>query len=673
MAQELVDELQPMTDSAVLRPLLAETAELLELSQSGHATPSLEFQDIRKVIRLLVVENSVLREEQFMDILQVCKTAESVLRFLTRHSEQLPAVRMRYAMVYLEKELPEAIEAIFDSKGIVKNNASPELAAIRSRLSSKRREANNKFNALLQEYRASGWLRDYSEGYQDGRRVMAVVAEYKRKIKGVVHGASSSGSTTFIEPMNTVLINNEVVLLEEEEKKEVYRILKTLTQEIRPYEENLLDYLQVLSTLDFTRAKTMLAEEMHAILPGITAKPSLLLKQAYHPLLRLQNDRKGQQTMPMNLELNKKHRILVISGPNAGGKSVALKTAGLLQLMLQSGMLVPVHPDSEMCLFKKLLADIGDSQSIEFEVSTYSAKLEKMKRFLELADDETLFLIDEFGSGSDPELGGSLAEVVLADLNRSKGFGILTTHYAVVKVMAEREEGMLNGSMLFDSSRMQPLYRLTIGRPGSSYTFEVAQNVGLPSYLIKKARKLSDSAKVRFDDLLNRLQSEKDKLANTRKKLQGQEEKLQSSLTEQEAINEELEDLLDKSKSDEAEVRRLAEMGRQYQKLLDEWMLNNSKKQILARIIKKAEQQKEQAAAAEKREQQLENKRKRKDRAKRKPKPAAPPPKPIAIGATVRITGSTETGVVEDIKKNKVHVTFGAFRSIVDSNRLEVV
>ena len=337
---------------------------------------------------------------------------------------------------------------------------------------------------------------------------MAVLAEQKRTVKGILHGESDSRKTAFVEPEETIELNNQVYDLENEERKEVQRILRELTANVSHYSSLLKTYHRITGEFDFAGAKAKLAVDMHGEFPNVVDKAHIHLVDAYHPLLYLFNKRTGKPTIPVSLTLDDAKRILVISGPNAGGKTVTLKTIGLLQMMLQSGLLVPVHPSSVFGIFKQLMIHIGDTQSIEFELSTYSSHLLHMKHFIENGNGKTLFFIDELGSGSDPNLGGAFAEVILQELARKHAFGVVTTHYLNLKVMAGKTPGIINGAMAFDEKNLQPQYKLLIGKPGSSYTFSIAERIGLDKSLIKRARDLVDSDQFRLDKLLNRTEQD---------------------------------------------------------------------------------------------------------------------------------------------------------------------
>ena len=402
----------------------------------------------------------------------------------------------------------ELLDEVLDEVGVVKDNASEELQKIRMSLFRRRNELRRVFERVIAKLNKAGYSTDIEESFSNGRRVVAVFAEHKRQVKGILHGESDTRKTAFIEPEETVELNNEIYSLENEERKEVLRILRQLTSNLSVYAELLKTYHIVVGEYDFARAKAKFAIDINGEFPLVLDKAHIELKNAFHPLLYLYNKRSGKTTIPVSITLDDKSRILVISGPNAGGKTVTLKTIGLLQIMVQSGLLVPVHPSSQMGIFKQLMIHIGDTQSLEFELSTYSSHLKNMKHFMEVANGKTLFFIDELGSGSDPNLGGAFAEVIMEELAHKRSVGIVTTHYLNLKVMANKVPGIINGAMAFDEQNLLPMYKLIIGKPGSSYTFSIAERIGLPQHLINKARKLVDEDHFTLDKLLNRTEQD---------------------------------------------------------------------------------------------------------------------------------------------------------------------
>jgi DNA mismatch repair protein MutS2 len=450
-------ELRIHTHIQYIETSLNQSHEFKLLLLTGQYFPIDFTQNIHKDIKLISIPGASLTGEQYNLIRRLLDNAGDLFRwFDAERREAFPALAKVLHESYYEKKLRELIDEVLDEIGQVKDNASEELRSIRQSLFRKRSELRRIFDKLIQKMNKQGYLADIEESFINGRRVLAVFAENKRTVKGVLHGESDTRQTAFIEPEETTGLNNEIYSLENAERKEVYRILRQLTAQLQPFAPLMQTYLDIIGTFDFIRAKAKLAIDMNANLPTVVNKAHIELKKAFHPLLFLYNKNSGKETIPLNIKLDEKSRILVISGPNAGGKTVTMKTIGLNQLMLQAGLLVPVQGDSVMGVFKQLFIHIGDTQSIEFELSTYSAHLQHMKYFIELANGKTLFFIDELGSGSDPNLGGAFAEVIMEELAHKHSMGVVTTHYLNLKVMANRVPGVINGAMQFDEENCCP-------------------------------------------------------------------------------------------------------------------------------------------------------------------------------------------------------------------------
>lgn len=557
---------------------LSQTAELLEIINSNIYFPLDYVLNLQKPLKLLEIEGAVLETDDFISFRKLADNAEKIFRwFDNERRESFPFLSRVITDSYYEKNIKIYIDEVFDEGGIIKDDASSELNQIRTNLGRKRLELRKLFGRIVQKLSKNGVVADIEESFMNGRRVVAVLAEYKRQVKGILHGESETRKTSFIEPEETIELNNEVFLLEDLERREVYKILRGLTKNLKNYIELLKQWHQILGEFDFIKGKAKLAKEVNASLPKLKNASHVHLIEAYHPLLLLYNKRSGKPTYPVNLTLDNRNRILLISGPNAGGKTVTLKTVGLLQLMLQSGLLVPVHPDSEMGIFKQFMIHIGDTQSLEFDLSTYSAHLLNMKYFMENANGRTLFFIDELGSGSDPNLGGAFAEVILEELIKKHAFGIVTTHYLNLKIMANKTPGIINGAMAFDEIHLLPLFKLVPGKPGSSYTFSIAERIGLQPELIERARKLVDKGHFRLDKLLN--QTEQDlQLIDKEKK------ELRKMVKENEKLKQRLEELIQKeqhsqqvallklqNKNTEERLKQLKELERKIRQLISDW------------------------------------------------------------------------------------------------------
>ena len=503
-AKNRIQQLRIHTKKDFIEQDLFQTNEFKIILDSGVYFPNDFNHNINRELKLLSIPGAMLTGEQFLWIRKLSDNTAQIFRwFDVERREQNPYLSKVIAGSYFEKQIRLMIDEVLDDIGMVKDNASEELASIRMNLYRKRNELRRVFDRIVSKMNKLGYLADIEESFMNGRRVLAVFAEQKRMIKGILHSESDSRRTSFIEPEETTGLNNDIFSLENEEAKEINRILRKLTEHLSAYAPLLSSYYQIAGEFEFVRAKAKFAQEIGGQLPLIQDKAISKLFQAYHPLLFLYNKRLEKPTIPVTLTLDESHRILVISGPNAGGKTVTLKTVGLLQIMFQSGLLVPASPDSEMGIFKQMMIHIGDTQSIEFELSTYSAHLTHMKHFMENANGKTMFFIDELGSGSDPNLGGAFAEVIMEELAKKHAMGIVTTHYLNLKVMANKVAGVFNGAMQFDEKNLLPMYQLKVGSPGSSYTFSIAERIGLSKNLIEKARKLVNENHFQLDKLLN--------------------------------------------------------------------------------------------------------------------------------------------------------------------------
>ncbi len=568
-----------------------QTHEFKLLLLSAQYFPNDFVANIAKDLKLLSIPGAVLVGDQFMLIRKLAYNTQSTFRwFDSERRMAYPALTKVIANSYFEKAVIEIIDDVLDETGTVKDNATDDLKHIRMSLYRKRNELRRIFEKVIARLNKSGYAADIEESFSNGRRVVAVFSEHKRQVKGILHGESDTRKTTFIEPEETFELNNDIYSLENEEAREVQRILRKLTADLSIYAQLLIEYHNIVGEFDFIQAKARLALDINGELPGIIDKAHIHLVNAFHPLLLNYNKKTDKKTIPLSLTLIDKERILVISGPNAGGKTVTLKTIGLLQIMLQSGLLVPVHPTSVMGIFKQLMIHIGDTQSIEFELSTYSSHLKNMKHFMEVANGRTLFFIDELGSGSDPNLGGAFAEVIMEELAHKHSFGVVTTHYLNLKVMAGKVAGIINGAMAFNEISLLPLYKLIIGKPGSSYTFSIAERIGLPPELIAKARKLVDENHFSLDKLLNKTEQDLRLLEAKEKALHRElkeNESLKAEMTElikKEKHNQQIELLQHQNKISEDKISYLKEMERKIKLIILEWRKADDKKEIIQQM-----------------------------------------------------------------------------------------
>jgi DNA mismatch repair protein MutS2 len=659
----LARDLRPDFEYQPLLVQLQRVKEYVDVQRSGSNFPNSSFPEIHRELNLLGVANSMLQEKQMMNIREVSDVVNNLLHYLKDKKTVLPAICGIFEPVYYTKEIIEAIDKVLDPSGLVKSSASRELADIRRDLANARRELDKVFRAQLQKLKKLGWLADTEETVYNGRRVLSILAEQKRSVSGLIQGSSDTGKTTFIEPIETVDLNNEVFELLQQERREIMRILRVLTNDIRHHHALISNYELVLCDFDFNRAKALLALELDATLPHIVKHAQIRLLNARHPILVLQNKSTGKSVVPMSCELDHEQRLLIISGPNAGGKSITLKTIGLLQMMLQSGMLVPVNEQSEMGMFQRLFADIGDSQSIEYELSTYSSRLAKMKYILEFADKRTMVLIDEFGTGTDPELGGAVAEAMLEELSRRRTLGVITTHYMNIKLAADRLDGVRNACMLFDDETLQPMYQLVIGQPGSSYTYIIAEKTGLPVNIINRARNLTSKDKVTLDRMLQQLQKEQQELRKLLTVLDQKQEIADKSKARYDELQEKMKQKMEKKNATQEETSKLVELGRKLQSITKEWETAKDKKPVMAKVTKilSAEKRKK----IDKKQQLKKEKIKAQVLEKKKAE--------IKVGSRVKLLSGRQTGIVEEIQNNRARVTFGNLKTLASLETLEAV
>ena len=662
-ASSRAGQIQAYTSHEELLAELHRVYELKSIISSDAYFPDIQYADFKKEAAMLSLEGSMLTEEQFLVVRSATELANTLVRFLKNRKAQFPHLFGLSAHLEDNKEIIEEIDCIVDFDATIKNSASRELQKIRKELSEKRRESDAKFYRYLAELRKQGYLRESEESFFNGRRTLAVLVEHKAEVSGFVHSKSETGKTIFIEPGATISINNDMAELEIDERREINRILRELSDTLRPHAPLLKQFMELLVEVDLLKAKALFAHQINATLPVISATQELRLDKAFHPILYLQNKEHKKVTVPLTINLDKERHLMVISGPNAGGKSITLKTVGLLQTMLQSGLLVSVAESSVMSFFDHVLVDIGDTQSIEHELSTYSARLKNMKHTLETVNDKTLVLMDEFGSGTDPELGGAMAEVVLEELVDSKTFGIITTHYSNVKLLANKLKGVVNGSMLFDVETLEPKYILSVGEPGSSYTFEVAERVGFPKILIERAKKKINVDKIDLNKLLAEVQQQKSKLNEAIERTEHQEFMKKISKEKYDTLFNNWRDKTERERERKIELARLAEYGQKYLRLMEDWNKNEDRKFVIKRFI-------DGITAETKKRRELAKQNKLDAFAEKKVARLKPL---LKEGSKVKILNSSEVGIVESIKDEKVNITFGILKMTVNIHNLELV
>ncbi len=681
-------EITPFKDKDSLMQALMQTSEYVSSFQNNNAIPNHGFDAITHEIKFLAIEDSFLEVGSFRKIATISGTVNFLLNYFKKFVDYYPNLNSRASQVELTKDIILMIDDVVDKYGEIKDNASPDLLNIRRNMNVVRGKVNQSFGMALSQYNALGYLDDIKESFVQNRRVLAVLAMYRRKVKGSILGSSKTGSIAYIEPEATLHYSRELSNLEYEEKEEITRILKQLSNAIRPYLPLLIQYQDFLSDIDVIAAKAKYANRINGILPTITEERRLYFRDAYHPILYLNNKQKNEITHPQTIELNQENRIIVISGPNAGGKTISLKTVGLLQLMLQSGMLIPVHERSETFLFDRILTDIGDNQSIENHLSTYSYRLKNMNYFLKKCNRKTMFLIDEFGTGSDPDLGGALAEIFLEEFYHREAFGIITTHYSNLKILANELPFAQNANMLFDEKSLEPMYKLALGQAGSSFTFEVAQKNGIPFGLINRAKKKIETGKVRFDKTIATLQKERSKMEKTSQTLKEEESKAREEGRKRENITVKIKQKLESYQELYDSNQKTIYIGQKIEDIAEKYFNNKNKKDLIGEFLKIIEIEnskrkkatvKETKALVEKKKEIIEEvtvqvEEIRAAKKEKKLKVVVEKPKPILkVGDRVRMFDGKAVGSIDSIEKNKATVNYGVFTSKVSLDALELV
>lgn len=681
---------EPFTSFRAVRGALNRTNEYLISLSEEKQLPNHGFEDVSQEISLLSIENSKIEIEGFRKLLLLADTANKLLVFLKKNKERYPGLYEATGGQLPIKEIPSEITRIIDKFGEVKDRASDKLFSIRRQMNGVRSKISQSFGAALSTYQGSGFLDEIRETVMSNRRVLAVKAMYRRKVKGVIHGSSKTGSIVYIEPETTLQYTQELQNLIYDEKEELDAILRALTDFMRPFSGDFTQFTAFLTLIDTHAAKAHYAKEMNALMPILSENQEIDLKKAYHPLLYLSNKQKKNTTYPQDVHLHQENRIMVISGPNAGGKSITLKTVGLLQLMLQSGFLIPVDAQSHMGIFERILTDIGDNQSIENELSTYSYRLKNMQRFLKKCDAKTLFLIDEFGTGSDPELGGALAEIFLEVFYERESFGAITTHYSNLKLLANELPNMTNANMQFDGKSLQPTFHLVTGEAGSSFTFEVAEKNGIPYSLINRAKKKIERGKVRFDATIAKLQKERASMTKTNKALKESSIKNQKESEKLITLNAKVKQKLERYQELFDQEQRMIVLGNKVNDAAERYFMTNKKRPLIAELLRIVEtenaKRKRKSAAEHKKEQQEKKKLKSEVtkkvevvREQKKKKAAEPPkakPRPkvdFKIGDKVRMFDGKAVGTIDTLEKKKAIVNYGVFTTQVNVEALELV
>lgn len=657
-----VEKIRMLDDPQSVKKLLQQTEEFRKILISDTAFPSSKYLNATPQLQKAKIENTFLTEEEFYELKLSLEVILRIYTFLSSKKEEYPLLYNLTCIVNLEKHLLNKIEAKIDERGQIKNNASPQLQQIRSRIQSEQSRLRKVLDNILRMAKSQGFTsEDVSLTVRGGRMVIPVNTEHKRRIKGFIHDESASGKTVFLEPAEVLEINNEIRELEYEERREVIRILTLLTDQLRPEVPHLMKAYQFLGMIDFIRAKAKFAMKIEASLPILSEEQTIELYNARHPLLLLSHQAQGKPVVPLNIILNREQRILVISGPNAGGKSVTLKTVALIQYMAQCGLLVPVDSHATIGLFKNIFIDIGDEQSIENDLSTYSSHLNNMKHFTSFADGKTLFLVDEFGTGTEPQFGGAIAEAILSELNNLKAYGVVTTHYTILKEFAENTPHVVNAAMRFDLEHLEPLYQLEIGKPGSSFALEIAGKIGLSGKIIQKAKENIGVEQVTLDKLLQELEQEKKNYADNFQQINKQKAALQKSIDEYSEL---------KSYIDQNKRKLLNEAREEAQRLLNE---ANQQIETTIREIKEQRAEKESTKAVRNKLEQFKQSIKPKRTKEGKEAEIKVVKGEINSGDMVRLRGQDAIGEVISIKGKSAEVNIGSLKSHIKLSRLEKV
>lgn len=663
LGADYVNKMRFGDDFDLIHKLLTQTEEFRQILIRQLPFPSAHYLDVTPYLEKAKTPGAFLTEEEFHELQLSLDTIFRCLDFFAKdEDDEFPELKKLGGFISLDRALLNSIRAIIDEKGHLRNNASTELQRIRRMIQSEQVRLRKVLDQLLRQARQSGYTPDdASLTVRGGRMVIPVLAEYKRRIKGFVHDESSTGQTVFLEPAEVLDINNEIRDLEYRERREVVRILMALTDTLRPYIRPLRSAYNFLGMIDFIRAKARFALRFEAVFPILEKKKQIDWWQARHPLLQVNLEQQDRQIVPLDIRIDEHQRILIISGPNAGGKSVCLKTVALLQYMLQCGMPIPVAEHSKAGIFSNIFIDIGDEQSLENDLSTYSSHLTNMERFLKFADKRSLILIDEFGTGTEPQFGGAIAEAILVELNALRTYGIITTHYTNLKEFADKAEGIINAAMRFDSEKLIPLFQLEIGKPGSSFALEIAQKIGLPGEVLSRAKEYIGEEKVAFDKMLTELEAEKSRFNTLNAELSQKEKRLQN-------LSREYEDL--KAHIDNNRKQIINEARQEAQQLLRN---TNQRIEATIRAIKENKAEKEATKAARQDLVQLRETTRPEPVSKPRPQAVEVVGGQISEGDAIRVRDNGALGEVLSIKGKQAEILIGSLKSNVKLNRLEKV
>lgn len=682
LGKELVDEMNFSTERDKILDETNQTAEFVQILQEEDEFPTDAYYDRRDSLKKIRVEGTFLEERELFELRRAMETIGLLVKFFEQKEEdQYYYLKNLANGVFTFPDLIKQIDRILDKFGKIKDNASPLLAEIRTTISTTEASISKSLQNIVRQGQADGFIeKDVNPAMRDGRLVIPISPAFKRKIRGIVHDESATGKTVFIEPEIVVEANNRIRELQAKEKREVIRILTSFTNEIRPRIPEILDSYQFLAQIDFIRAKAIFAETTESTLPSIENAQIIDWANATHPLLYLAHKKAGKEIVPLDITLNQEQRILLISGPNAGGKSVCLKTVGLLQYMLQCGMLVPMHKSSKMGIFSSIFIDIGDEQSIENDLSTYSSHLTNMKHFVKHCDGKTILLIDEFGGGTEPQIGGAIAEALLDQFNQKRAYGVITTHYTNLKHFATETEGIVNGAMLYDRHMMRPLFQLEIGNPGSSFAIEIARKIGLPEIVIQEASELVGADYINMDKYLQDIARDKRYWENKRQNIR-QKEKHLEEITEkyEKELNSLAAQKKELAKEAKSEAKRLMEQAnavientvRKIKEAQAEKEATKEARKELEEFKKKLQEEGNDDDAINAKIKKLKEREQRKKQGNNTQTPTVQKEEPLKVGDNVRIKGQSSPGELIAIQGKSAVVAFGLIKSTVKLDQLE--
>ena len=686
---EKVNNIRFDTDPDHILKNLSATYEFQQLLIFEENFPSDNYFNFSDCLNKIRIEGTFPEVRELFDLKRSLETVKSILSFFrTKEETKYPILKKLCGKVKIYPYVNDSIDRIIDRHGTIKDNASPRLREIRSEIISKNVQASRRLNAILRQAQAEGIVdSETTVSLRNGRGVIPVNAYDKRKLKGLIHDQSASGKTVYIEPEEIVEINNDIIELEYEEKREIVKILIQFADNIRPYIDDLLESDNFLGDIDFLRAKAVFGNRFRSVRPVLSVKPGISWKGAVHPLLSLTFEKLPgeRKVVPLDIRLDDNNRILLISGPNAGGKSVCLKTVGLLQYMLQCGLTIPVHENSECGVFKDILIDIGDEQSIENDLSTYSSHLINMKFFLKTSSERSLVLIDEFGTGTEPMLGGAIAEAILGELNRKRVFGVLTTHYTNLKHFASLNEGIINGAMAFDNHLMQPLFQLYIGKPGSSFAFEIARKIGLPENILNEASEKAGVKNINYDRHLRDIARDKRYWETKRQNIRHHEKRLEELIDEYEkelsGAKNLRKEIIVKAKEDAQNL--LKESNRMIENTIRQIKESQAEKEKTREIRRQLEEFRtnvveELNPVESEAEKKITGLTRKAQKIKSREKPARSAEiqsgeKPLKIGDAVRMTDTLAAGEIIEIKENMIHVEAGSYRFVVSADKVQKI